>query len=201
MVLKIRQTGDLVLRLPARPLSPEEIVSEPVQGLIAAMMETMRDAPGVGLAAPQVGYGLRLAVIEDTADYIARLPPGQAAERRRTPVPFHVIVNPEVTVENSDQVQFFEGCLSVAGFTAIVPRALAVRIDCLNERGEPVSIRAEGWYARILQHEIDHLNSHLYIDRMDPRSFMTLDAFNRYWRDLPTAAFLEALEEGQEGNG
>jgi peptide deformylase len=201
MILKIRQTGDLVLRLPARSLSPEEIVSEPVQGLIAAMMETMRDAPGVGLAAPQVGYGLRLAVIEDTADYIARLPPGQAAERQRTPVPFHVIVNPKVTVENRDHVQFFEGCLSVAGFTAIVPRALAVRVDCLNERGEPVSIRAEGWYARILQHEIDHLNAHLYIDRMDPRSFMTLDAFNRYWRDLPTAAFLEALEEGQEGNG
>ena len=201
MILKIRQTGDLVLRSPARSLSPEEIVTEPVQGLIAAMMETMRDAPGVGLAAPQVGYGLRLAVIEDTADYIARLPPGQAAERRRTPVPFHVIVNPEVTVENRDHVQFFEGCLSVAGFTAIVPRALAVRVDCLNERGEPVSIRAEGWYARILQHEIDHPNAHLYIDRMDPRSFMTLDAFNRYWRDLPTAAFLEALEEGQEGHG
>src|SRR6185437_8915350 len=159
----------LVLRLPARSLSPEEIVSEPVQGLIAAMMETMRDAPGVGLAAPQVGYGLRLAVIEDTADYIARLPPGQAAERQRTPVPFHVIVNPKVTVENRDHVQFFEGCLSVAGFTAIVPRALAVRVDCLNERGEPVSIRAEGWYARILQHEIDHLNAHLYIDRMEDR--------------------------------
>jgi peptide deformylase len=201
MILKIRQTGDLVLRLPARSLTPEEIVSEPLQGLIAAMMETMRDAPGVGLAAPQVGYGLRLAVIEDTADYIARLPPGQAAERRRTPVPFHVIVNPELTVENSDHVQFFEGCLSLAGFTAIVPRALAVRVDCLNERGEPVSIRAEGWYARILQHEIDHLNAHLYIDRMDPRSFMTLDAFNRCWRDLPTAAFLCALQEGREGNG
>ena len=201
MILKIRQTGDPVLRLPARSLTPDEVVSAPVQDLIAAMMETMRDAPGVGLAAPQVGYGLRLAVIEDTADYIARLPPGQAAERRRTPVPFHVIVNPELTVEDRDQVPFFEGCLSVAGFTAIVPRALAVRVDCLNERGEPVTIRAEGWYARILQHEIDHLNAHLYIDRMDPRSFMTLDAFNRYWRDLPTAAFLEALEEGQEGNG
>ena len=201
MILKIRQTGDLVLRLPARSLAPEEVVSAPVQDLIAAMMETMRDAPGVGLAAPQVGFGLRLAVIEDTADYIARLPPGQAAERRRTPVPFHVIVNPELTVEDSDNLQFFEGCLSMAGFTAIVPRAVAVRVHCLNERGEPVSIRAEGWYARILQHEIDHLNAHLYIDRMDPRSFMTLDIFNRYWRDLPTAAFLAALQQGREGNG
>ena len=200
MILKIRQTGDLVLRRQARPLDPDEIVSAPVQNLIAAMMETMRDAPGVGLAAPQVGYGLQLAVIEDMADYIARLPPGQAAERRRTPVPFHVIINPRLTVEDGDHVQFFEGCLSVAGFTAIVPRALAVRVDCLNERGEPVSIRAEGWYARILQHEIDHLNAHLYIDRMDPRSFMTLDAFNRSWRDMPTAAFLQAVGEQQEGN-
>jgi peptide deformylase len=156
----------------------------------------MRDAPGVGLAAPQVGFGLRLAVIEDTADYIAKLPPGQVAERRRIPVPFHVIVNPVLTVENADALHFFEGCLSVAGFTAIVPRALAVRVDCLNERAEPVSIRAEGWYARILQHEIDHLNAHLYIDHMDPRSFMTLDAFNRQWRDLPTAAFVRALEQG-----
>jgi peptide deformylase len=201
MILKIRQTGDLALRRPARALASDEIVSAPVQDLIAAMMETMRDAPGVGLAAPQVGYGLRLAVIEDTADYIARLPPGQAAERRRAPVPFHVIINPELTVESSDQVQFFEGCLSLAGFTAIVPRALAVRVDCLNELGQPVSIRAEGWYARILQHEIDHLNSHLYIDHMDPRSFMTLDAFNRNWRDLPTAAFLGALGEGKQENG
>jgi peptide deformylase len=196
MILKIRQTGDLALRHPARNLSSEEILSAPVQSLIAAMTETMRDAPGVGLAAPQVGYGLRLAVIEDTADYISKLPPGQVAERRRTPVPFHVIVNPVLTVENADTLHFFEGCLSVAGFTAIVPRALAVRVDCLSERAEPLTIRAEGWYARILQHEIDHLNAQLYIDRMDPRSFMTLDAFNRQWRDLPTAAFVQALEVG-----
>ena len=76
-----------------------------------------------------------------------------------------------------------------------------MRVECLNELGERVAIRAEGWYARILQHEIDHLNAHLYIDRMDPRSFMTLDAFNRYWKDVPTAGFLGALEEGQQENG
>jgi peptide deformylase len=194
MILKIRQTGDLVLRRPARTLTREEILSAPVQELIAAMTHTMRDAPGVGLAAPQVGYGLQLAVIEDTADYISKLPPGQAAERRRVPVPFHVIVNPVLTLENADAVQFFEGCLSVAGFTAIVPRALAVRVECLNERAEPVTIHAKDWYARILQHEIDHLNAHLYIDRMDSRSFMTLDAFTRYWRDVSAAEFLRALE-------
>lgn len=186
MILKIRQTGDLVLRRPARNLTREEILSRPVQDLIAAMTETMRDAPGVGLAAPQVGYGLRLAVIEDTADYIGKLPPGQAAERRRIPVPFHVIVNPVLTVESADTLHFFEGCLSIAGFTAIVPRALGVRVDCLNERAEPVSIRAEGWYARILQHEIDHLHGKIYIDRMRSETFSTLDNYQRHWKNRAT---------------
>ncbi len=198
MILKIRQTGDLVLRRPARSLTPAEILSAPVANLIAVMRDTMRDAPGVGLAAPQVGLGVQLAVIEDTAEYISRLPPGQAAERRREPVPFHVIVNPVLTVEDADELHFFEGCLSVAGFTAVVPRALAVRVDCLNERAEPVTIRAQGWYARILQHEIDHLHARLYIDRMDPRSFMTLDAFNRHWKDLSTADFLRVLDAPPE---
>lgn len=195
MILKIRQTGDLVLRRPARELTKEEILGAPIQTLIAAMTETMRDAPGVGLAAPQVGYGVRLAVIEDRAEYISKLPPGQAAERRREAVPFHVIANPALTVEDADEVHFFEGCLSVAGFTAVVPRALSVKVECLNERAEPVTIQAHGWYARILQHEIDHLNAQLYIDRMDPRSFITLDAFNRHWRDLPTAAFFSAIRD------
>jgi peptide deformylase len=81
----------------------------------------------------------------------------------------------------------------VAGFTAIVPRALAVRVECLNERAEPVSIRAEGWYARILQHEIDHLRGQLYIDRMEARSFATLENFNRHWKDKPVADFSRAI--------
>jgi peptide deformylase len=81
-------------------------------------------------------------------------------------------------------VQFFEGCLSVAGFTAVVPRARAVRVECLNERAEQVVIEAEGWYARILQHEIDHLRGKLYIDRMITRSFMTAENFNRYGSKL-----------------
>ena len=121
------------------------------------MRETMNDAPGVGLAAPQVGVPLQLAVIEDKQEYMSGLTPEHIAERERQPVPFHVIINPVLHVVSGADVEFFEGCLSVPGFTAIVPRARQVRVECLDQTGAPRSIEASGWYARILQHEIDHL--------------------------------------------
>jgi peptide deformylase len=188
MILKIRQVGEPALRQFARPLSRDEILSPHIQELIVAMRETMRDAPGVGLAAPQVGFPLQIAVIEDKQDYIDKLAAGQAAERNRSAVPFQVIINPGIIAEEEEeeQVPFFEGCLSLAGFTAIVPRAAKVRVECLNENAEPVEIRAEGWYARILQHEIDHLHGKLYIDRMYSRTFMTLDNFGRHGKDVAT---------------
>jgi len=182
MVLPIREAGEIVLRRPARELTAGEIVSPEMQSLIADMFETMRAAPGVGLAAPQIGLPLQLAVIEDRQEYIDKAPPGQAAARERLAVAPHVIVNPRLTPEE-DAIEFFEGCLSLPGFTAIVPRARAVRVDCLNERGEPVTIHARGWYARILQHEIDHLGGTLYIDRMLSRSFMNRENFERYWKN------------------
>lgn len=187
MVEEICQVGELVLRRPARALAAKEILSAPVQEIIASMFETMRAAPGVGLAAPQIGLPLQLAVIEDPAEFIEKLPPGDAAERGRSPVAPHVIINPRLTPEGAEQAEFFEGCLSLTGFTAIVPRALAVRVECLNERAEPVTIRARGWYARILQHEIDHLNGTLYIDRMLSRSFTGRESFERQWKDVPIA--------------
>ena len=186
MILKIRQVGEPALRQFARPLSRDEILSPHIQELIVAMRETMRDAPGVGLAAPQVGFPLQIAVIEDKQDYIDKLAAGQAAERNRSAVPFQVIINPGIIAEEEEeeQVPFFEGCLSLAGFTAIVPRAAKVRVECLNENAEPVEIRAEGWYARILQHEIDHLHGKLYIDRMYSRTFMTVENFTRHGKDF-----------------
>jgi peptide deformylase len=188
MILKIFQAGELALRQTARPLTSDEILSESVQRLIEDMRDTMRDAPGVGLAAPQIGLAIQLAVIEDSQDLIDRMPPGQAVEHERRGVPFHVIVNPELTLENiAEPVELYEGCLSVAGFRAVVPRVRTVRVDCLNERAEPVTIHAQGWYARILQHEIDHLHGKLYIDKMHSRSFMTMENFNRYWKDIPAS--------------
>jgi peptide deformylase len=183
MILKIVQTGELVLRQRARPLGMDEIKSDSIRRLIELMRETMRDAPGVGLAAPQVGHSIQLAVIEDRAEYSRDFSAQQLAERERSPVPFHVIINPEISKYPNDSVQFFEGCLSVSGFVGLVGRARAVRVNCLNELGERVVINAQGWYARILQHEIDHLMGTLYIDRMEPRSFMTASNFARFWRD------------------
>jgi peptide deformylase len=186
MRLKIVQAGEAVLRQRARELSRKEIRSAEIRQLIAWMRETMKDAPGVGLAAPQVGLSLQLAVIEDPAESQRAIAPERLAERGRRPVPFHVIVNPALTTEG-DSVEFFEGCLSVAGFSALVPRALRARVTCLNQEGEPVTIAAEGWYARILQHEIDHLHGTLYLDRMHSRSFMTVDLLTRHWNELPIA--------------
>jgi peptide deformylase len=188
MLLKIVQAGDPVLRQAARPLTPEEIAGPEVQQLIELMRRTMYDAPGVGLAAPQIGLPLQLAVIADSVD-------DPVKERR--PVAFHVIVNPRITLgrvgegeprspepvaggagpsqgpESIDLVEHFEGCLSVEGLQAVVPRAREVTVEALDGAGQPVTIHASGWYARILQHEIDHLHGTLYVDRMRSRTLST----------------------------
>jgi peptide deformylase len=182
MRLKIVQAGDQVLRQVAQPLAPEEIAKEDVQRLIRDMQDTMRDAPGVGLAAPQVGVSLQLAVIEDQEEFMKHLPAEELERKGRRPVPFHVLINPKIVRAGDDKVEFHEGCLSLAGFSAIVPRALSIRVEYRNERGEPCSVDASGWYARILQHEIDHLNGHLYIDRMHSRTFTSMENWSRYWK-------------------
>lgn len=182
MRLKIYQAGEPVLRQQAKPLSPEELSGPSVRQLIKLMRETMRDAPGVGLAAPQVGVSIQLLVIEDPPELIRTLPQNIAEERGRTSIPFHVIVNPVLSVDPAKApATFFEACLSVSGYAALVPRARSVRVDCLNDKGEPQTIQASGWYARILQHEIDHLQGTLYVDRMHTRSLMTSDYYARNW--------------------
>jgi peptide deformylase len=182
--LQIVQAGEGVLRTQARELSREEILSEKTRDLIEHMRETMRYAPGVGLAAPQVGISLQLAVIEDREEYQKKLTAVQLAERQRQPVPFHVIINPRIVAADDANVEFFEGCLSVNGYSAIVPRAQAVTVEYLNEYAEVKKVHAAGWYARILQHEIDHLAGTLYLDRMKARTLMTLDNLERVWKDV-----------------
>lgn len=183
MLLNLYQVGEKVLRQKARSLTPKEIVSSQIQDLIGSMHETLRDAPGVGLAAPQVGVPVQLAIIEDLPEYWREIPESELKARERQPVPFHVIANPRITRMSDDKVEFFEGCLSLAGFTAMVSRAREVTVECLDHRGEAKVIQASGWYARILQHEIDHLNGTLYIDHMDSRTFMSLENYKRYWKD------------------
>jgi len=164
MLLKIVQVGDPVLRDRTRMVSREEVQSPKFEQILEWMRETMRDAPGVGLAAPQVGLPLRFAVIEDNVE---------SDQTERKPVPFHVIVNPILTMVGTGQVEHYEGCLSIEGFQAKVRRAQAVRVEGWDHHGDAVTIDAAGWYARILQHEVDHLDGMLYIDHMDPRTFTT----------------------------
>jgi peptide deformylase len=193
MRLKIVQAGEAVLRQTARPLTVDEIRLPDFHKLIESMSETMRDAPGVGLAAPQIGLPIQLAVIEDRPEYVKELLPERLAERERQPVPFQVLVNPRIVERSEQEVEFFEGCLSVTGFSALVKRSHSVTVECWDENGEPRRIEAQGWYARILQHEIDHLHGCLYLDRMAPRSFTTLDNMNRHWKELSVTAVREAL--------
>jgi peptide deformylase len=182
MILEIVQTGHPVLRRVGRELIVEEIKSSAIQKLIESMRDTMRAAPGVGLAAPQIGESIQLAVIEDRAEYIQHVSAEQLKEYHRSVIGFHVIINPKITLRDDSSAEFFEGCLSIEGYQAVVRRGYRVRVECLNEKAEPITIDAEGWYARILQHEIDHLNGKLYIDRMDPRTFTTNENLTDFWQ-------------------
>lgn len=194
MRIKIASVGEAVLRAAAMPLTQEEINSARIRDLIAHMRETLSDAPGVGLAAPQVGEPLQLAIIEDKAEYQTTFTEAELKERGRCPVPFHVLINPEIELLSSPDTTFFEGCLSLPSFVGMVPRAQTVLVKALNELGEPIHIHAEGWYARILQHEIDHLRGGLYIDRMWSRSFCSMDNYTRHWKSKSTQDLVQEFD-------
>ena len=195
MRIKIASVGEPVLRGEARSLKPEEIASQRIRDLIEHMRETLSDAPGVGLAAPQIGEPLQLAIIEDKAEYQANLSKADLAERERRPVPFHVLINPRIHLLSPPEIAFFEGCLSLPGFIALVPRARRVLVEALDHDGRPVRIEAGGWYARILQHEIDHLHGTLYIDRMWSRSLSSLENYNRHWKSKTAAELRQVFED------
>ncbi|HWI05388.1 MAG TPA: peptide deformylase [Acidimicrobiales bacterium] len=190
MLYDIVQAGDPVLRRPARPLTPDEIASPFVQELVVSMRQTMHAAPGVGLAAPQVGESLQLVVMEDAAESMS---PARSEELGRVPLPFTVLINPAVTPAGDETEEFFEGCLSVSGFSALVRRWRAVTVEALDAAGAPVHLELEGWPARIVQHEADHLAGTLYLDRMDTRSFTTAANLGRHWKARPPAEIRAAL--------
>jgi peptide deformylase len=179
--LEIVQVGHPVLRQRARPVSLEELASPRIQKLIEDMRDTMRAAPGVGLAAPQIGESIQLVVIEDPPAFHEKLSAEELAARERDSVPFHVLVNPTLTIRTEEVVAAFEGCLSFSGFSMIVPRARKVRVEALDERGQRVVKVASGWYARILQHEVDHLHGIVCCDRMESRTLSTAGNMT-YWQ-------------------
>ncbi|OQD53183.1 peptide deformylase [Streptomyces phaeoluteigriseus] len=144
---------------------------------VEALRVTMRAAPGVGLAAPQVGVELRIAVIEDPAP----VPEEVRVARGRVPQPFRVLVNPAYEPVGSGRAAFFEGCLSVPGWQAVVARPVEVRLTGEDEGGRALDEVFGGWPARIVQHETDHLDGLLYLDRAELRSLSANETAARRW--------------------
>ena len=191
--LRIEQAGAPVLHAPARDISLDELATRDFRQLIEMMFATLHGV-GVGLAAPQIGLPLRLVVIADPPEAHAAVDPDLLLAQGRVAVEPHVLVNPVLTVEDAAQAEFFEGCLSVDGYRAIVPRARSVRVRALDQDGEQFERVAVGWYARILQHEIDHLDGRLYIERMRPRTFVTAENGRIFWSEVPVAEVLQRLQ-------
>ena len=193
-ILSIVETGEPILRQHARTLSHQEIFTSEIQSLILQMVDTMRAQPAVGLAAPQIGVPLQIVVIEDKAEYHSHFSPAQLIERGRRPVPLHILINPRLTMdENEEKAEFLEGCLSVPQLVGIVPRAKKVKVEYLDEKGQPMVVEAQGWFARILQHEIDHLNGVLYLDRVQTRTLISEDNYP-LWRTKPVKEIQAAFK-------
>ena len=183
-VPKVRQIGDPILREVAVPVDQLSLHTTEFKKLLQVMVETMRAANAVGLAAPQIGVGLQVFVMEYTKGHMETLKKrgftlDDFRRMQMDIVPLKTFINPEVKVTNSKMVAFKEGCLSVEGFSGVVPRAVEVEVSGLNENGEPVSWKASGWAARIVQHEVDHLRGNIYVDSMVYKSFM-----NNNWNDF-----------------
>jgi peptide deformylase len=172
-ILKVARLGHPVLRQRAEPVSVDALRSAEVQRLIDDMIETMREYDGAGLAATQVHTLKQVAVIEVQAN--PRYP--QAPH-----IPLTVIVNPVVTPLTDESEEDWEGCLSVPDMRGMVPRYTAVRLECLDRSGQPMSIVAKDFFARVIQHETDHLNGFVYLDRMrDLATLSHIAEWQKHW--------------------
>lgn len=173
-VRPILHVGDPDLRRPADVVEPSLVTGAEVQGVIDDLVATMRAAHGAGLAAPQIGVGLRICVIE--VDHNPRYP-------YKPPIPLTVLVNPVVTATSDELFENNEGCLSVPGLRGGVARHTEVRVTALDRRGEAVEFPVCGLSAGTFQHERDHLDGVLFLDRLiDPASLATWDNFERFQR-------------------
>ncbi|WP_320779348.1 peptide deformylase [Streptomyces sp. CRN 30] len=174
--LPIVAAGDPVLRAVAEPYDGQ--LGDALLGrFLTRLRETMLAAPGVGIAAPQVGVGLSIAVVEDAA----RGSEEALRARGRVPLPFRVLINPAYEAEGEERAAFFEGCLSVPGWQAVVARHARVRLRGQDEHGTALDEVVGGWPARIVQHETDHLRGTLYLDVAEPRSLSTNEAVAERW--------------------
>ncbi|ASN20436.1 peptide deformylase [Arthrobacter sp. YN] len=172
----IVQAGHPVLRQLAAPYDGQ-LDDVELMALVDRMREVMHDAPGVGLAAPQLGIPLQVAVLEDQYD----LDPASAAVRHREHMEFFAIVNPQCRPLGVETASFYEGCLSVNGYQAVVTRHRNVELSYVTPAGEPVEEWFSGWQARIVQHETDHLLGTLYLDRAEIRSLSSNAEHSARW--------------------
>lgn len=178
-IRKIATIGHPILRQPARPVSLEELRSEAFQRLIDDLIETMRDASGAGLAAPQIYEPVSLCAIEVNNN--PRYP-------YKPPIPLTVLVNPVVTPLVDELFENYEGCLSVPNLRGLVPRATQVRVQALDREGNPLDFVAKGLSAGTFQHEVDHLLGKIFVDRVrDTTTLTTWADFERFHM----AAFVE----------
>jgi peptide deformylase len=172
-ILKIARMGHPVLRQRARKVEAAEIKSPAFQKLVDDMIETMREYDGIGLAAPQVHEGVRLAIvgIED----------GRGEDRSIRILP---VVNPEITPLGKDTAEDWEVCLSLPKLRGRVTRPSRIQLKAFDRRGNKMEVDLEGYPARVAQHEIDHLDGVLFIDRMKSLETLTyLDEYSKYWTD------------------
>jgi peptide deformylase len=156
---EILKLGNPILRRTAKEVSKEEILSENIQNLIDDMWNVMEKAGGIGLAAPQIGISIQLAVIklESSSDRYENLEDSEE----------FIIFNPELEVINPEKQGFWEGCLSVPGLRGYVKRPKKLKISYLNEKAEKKVVIVEDFLATVFQHELDHLFGYLYVDRLD----------------------------------
>ncbi len=172
-IRRVLRMGHPLLRELARPVSPDELGSAAISHLIDDMVDTLRDYGGVGLAAPQIGESLRLAIIE--------IDGGPTRYGELESLPLTVFVNPVIEVLNPATAGYWEGCLSVPGLRGYVERPQHVRIDYTDREGQHKSLELRGFYATVFQHEFDHLDGVLYVDRLNDTRQLTFEReFERY---------------------
>jgi peptide deformylase len=175
-ILKVARMGHPVLRTRAKPLDPADIKSARIQQLIDDMFETMQEYQGVGLAAPQIHHGVRLFV----AGFAPR--DDEDEEDEDGGVPLMALINPEISVVGDDVQEDWEGCLSIPEVRGRVPRAREISVKAYDRKGRRIQMTARGFTARVIQHETDHLDGVLFLDRMESLETLTfLDEFGRYW--------------------
>jgi peptide deformylase len=174
-VREVVEIGDPVLRQRARELSPDEIATPAIQKLIDDLIETKRARHGAGIAANQVGEPVRVAIVE--------VEEGNPRYPYKPPVPLTVMVNPTLEPLGDETIEINEGCLSVPDLRGSLSRQIAVRVRYLDREGDEHEDVRRGLTAGTFQHEVDHLDGVLFVDRADPRTFATWEQFDRHQRD------------------